>query len=174
MPPIRSKPKSTFLRHQLVDTIIRTGSPAMRVCSNCERAGQADKCKVVDSSSRCVECARKGSSDCNLSPFSPAKWTKIWKQRNQKAAEAKEALAKFNRLQREVEVLERKGIEMVEGEIHNIEETVEEEKSEGLRPNEFPFDVSSEEVEFPENFDWSGLVDLNGIAVGGSGSSQDA
>jgi len=64
-----------------------------------------------------MECARKGSSDYNLSPFSPAKWIKIWNQRNQKAAEAKEALAKFTQLQREVEVLERKGIAIIEGEI---------------------------------------------------------
>jgi len=144
MPPVRSKPKSIFLRHQLVNTILKTGSIAMRVYSNCERAGQADKYKVGVSAGRCIECARKGSSDYNLSPFSPAKWTKIWNQRNQKAAKAKEALAKFTRLQREVEVLERKGIAMVEGEIQNIEETEQEEQLGIIDPSDFLFNVSSE------------------------------
>jgi len=143
----------------------------MRACSNCERAGQADKCKVGASAGRCVECARKGSSDCNLSPFSPAKWTKIWNQRNQKAAEAKEALAKFTRLQREVEVLERKGIAMVEGEIQNIEEAEQEEQLGIIDPSDFLFDVSSEQVEVPDDFDWTGLVDVGGIDAGGPGSS---
>jgi len=82
IPPIRSKPKSTFLRYQLVETIIRTGLLVIRVYLNCERAGQADKYKVRVSSGRCVECARKGLSDYNLSPFSPVKWTRIWNQRN--------------------------------------------------------------------------------------------
>jgi len=172
MPPIRSKPKSTFLRHQLVETIIRTGSLVIRVCSNCERAGQADKYKVRVSSGRCVECARKGLSDYNLSPFSPVKWTRIWNQRNQKAAEAKEALAKFNRLQREVEVLEKKGIEMVEGELQNIEEVEQNERANAPDPSDFLFDVSSEQVEIPADFNWSGLVDAGGIATAGSGSSQ--
>ena len=117
MLPIRFKPKSTFFYYQLVNTIIRTGLIAIRVYSNYKRAGQADKCKVGASASRCVECARKDLLDYNLSPFSPAKQTKIWNQRNQKAAEAKEALAKFTRLQREVEVLERKGIAIVKDEI---------------------------------------------------------
>ncbi len=116
----------------------------MRVYSNCERAGQADKCKVGVSASRYMECAQKGLSDYNLSPFSPAKWIKIWNQRNQKAAEAKEALAKFTQLQREVEVLERKGITMVEGEIQNIEEMEQEEQLDIIDPSDFLFNVSSE------------------------------
>ncbi len=78
MLPIRSKLKSTFFRYQLVNTIIRTGLIAIRVYSNYKRAGQADKYKVGASASRYVEYARKGLLDYNLSPFSPAKWTKIW------------------------------------------------------------------------------------------------
>jgi len=53
-------------------------------------------------------------------------------------------LAKFTRLQREVEVLERKGIAMVEGEIQNIEEMKQEEQLDIIDPSDFLFDVSSE------------------------------
>ena len=174
MPPLRSRPRSTFSRHQLVDTILKTGSLAMRPCSNCERAGYADKCKVGASSQRCVECARKGSSDCNLAPFSPAKWTRIWKERNKKAQEAKEALAKFIRLQREVEELERRGIAIVEGEVQNIEDNEASEAKEQafISPDDFLFNVSSEQVEVPLDFDFNGLVDVGGTTVEASGSSQ--
>jgi len=61
-------------------------------------------------------------------------------------------LAKFTRLQREVEVLERKGIAMVEGEIQNIEETEQEEQLDIIDPSDFLFDVSSEQVEVPVDF----------------------
>ncbi len=73
MLPIRSKPKSIFLRYQLVNTILKTGSIAIRVYLNCERAGQADKYKVGVSASYYIEYARKGSLNYNLSPFSPVK-----------------------------------------------------------------------------------------------------
>jgi len=43
-----------------------------------------------------------------------------------------------------VEVLERKGIAMVEGEIQNIEETEQEEQLDIIDPSDFLFDVSSE------------------------------
>ncbi len=61
-------------------------------------------------------------------------------------------MAKFTRLQREVEVLERKGIAMVEGEIQNIEETEQEEQLDIIDPSDFLFDVSSEQVEVPVDF----------------------
>ena len=55
--PIRSKPKSIFLRYQLVNIILKTSSTAIRVYLNCERTGQADKYKVGVSASRYIEYA---------------------------------------------------------------------------------------------------------------------
>jgi len=70
-----------------------------------------------------------------------------------------------------VEVLERKGIAIVEGEIQNIKETEQEEQLDIIDPSDFLFDVSLEQVEVPEDFDWSSLIDVSGIAIGGPYSS---
>ena len=115
----------------------------MRMCSNCEKC--LDKCKISNNSVRCVECIQKGAVDCNLAPFSPAKQTRIQRQRNKKAAKAKkaivafkESLAQYNQLQQEVDVLERKGLAIVEDKIAYIDKLEElENSSGGLRPNIF-------------------------------------
>ena len=143
----------------------------MRVCKNCDKANRPEKCKVGGSSDRCVECARVGYS-CDLAPFSPARWARIEKKRQEKAKEFKETFAKLNRLQVEVEALEKQKLEMVEGELRNIEEVEADEQATGPNLNDFLFDVSSEQVEISPDFDWDALVDAGGIAAEGSGSSQ--
>ena len=124
-------------------------------------------------SGRCAECARKSLVDCNLALFSPSKWARIWKERNKKAQKAKEALVKFNRLQREIDALKKKGIILVESEIAHISELeVEKQFAEqaGFKPENFLFDVVSEDFVF-ENFDWS-AVDFGGTVAKRSGNSQ--
>jgi len=69
-------------------------------------------------------------------------------------------------------VLEKKGIEMVEGELQNIEEVEQNKRANAPDPSDFLFDVSSEQVEIPADFNWSGLVDTGGITAAGSGSLQ--
>ena len=59
---------------------------------------------------------------------------------------------------------------MVEGELQNIDELEEEERASGINPDDFLFDVSSEQIEVPLNFDFSSLVDAAGTVVGASGS----
>ena len=110
-----------------------------------------------------MECARKGATDCDLPPFSPAKWSRIWKKRNEKAKEAKEALAKFTRLQREVEALERKGIEIVEGTVADINDAEVEEAPEATEasspsPSDFLFNVASEELVLEDDFNQSAVL----------------
>ena len=78
---------------------------------------------------RCAECARKNLVDCNLALFSPSKWARIWKERNKKTQKVKEALVKFNRLQREIDALEKKSIILVESEIAHITELEAENQS---------------------------------------------
>ena len=121
----------------------------------------------------CAECARKSLVDCNLALFSPSKWARIWKERNKKAQEVKESLAKFNRMQREIDVLEKKSITLVEGEIAHISELeVKKQSAEqtGPKPEFFLFDVASEDFVL-ENFDWFG-VDFGGTVAERSGNSQ--
>ena len=110
MPPIRNKPtsKSISFRDTLVFSIFQSGFSAMRIYFNCENSGSADKCKIGKVFGRCAECARKNLVDCNLALFFPSKWVRIWKERNKKAQKVKEAFVKFNRLQREIDILEKK------------------------------------------------------------------
>jgi len=71
-----------------------------------------------------------------------------------------------------VEVLERKGIAIVKGEIQNIKEVEHEEQLDIIDPSDFLFDISSEQVEVPADFDWSGLIDVGGIAAEGPCSPE--
>ena len=105
--------------------------------------------------------------------FFPSKWTRIWKERNKKTQEAKKAFVKFNRLQREVDALKKKGIILVEGEIAHISELeIEKQSAEqaGLKPEDFLFDVVSKDFVF-ESFDWS-AVDFGGTVAKKFGNSQ--
>ena len=155
MPPQRHHFPSSSDRRRVLVNSLQPSNAAMRVCKNCEKAGRPEKCKIGGSSDRCVECARCGYS-CDLAPFSPAKWSRLRRQREQKLQESREVLARFTRLQREVEVLEKKEREMVEGEMENIQELERDEAAlSDLNSNDLLFDVSSEQIEFPEGFDWS-------------------
>jgi len=104
MPADRHKLSSSFRRRNLISSVVLT--VPMRVCKNCDKANRPEKYKVGGSSDRCVECARVGYS-YDLAPFLPARWARIEKKRQEKAKEFKEIFAKLNRLQVEVEALEK-------------------------------------------------------------------
>ena len=151
----------------------------MRTCSNCYDSPK--KCKVSTNLTRCVECVRKGAANCNLSPFNPLKQARIQRQRNKKATEAREALAKLNQLQREVNALKKKALAIVKGEVAYIEELeILKNSFGGPRPNDFLFNVSSEKLVLEDNFNQL-FVNFNpsivvpnfkGITTGSFGSSQ--
>ena len=176
MPFIRHKPifKSLFFRDTLVSFIFQSGFFVMRICFNCENFGSADNCKIGKIFGRCAECARKNLVDCNLAFFFPSKWARIWKERNKKTQKVKEALVKFNRLQREVDTL-KKSIILVKSEIAHISELETEKQfaeQVGLKFENFLFDVASKDLVF-ENFDWS-AVDFGGTVAKKSGNSQNS
>ena len=81
-------------------------------------------------------------------------------------------IAKSNRLLRKVELLEKQQREMVEGEMKNIDDLDLEEQGCPLLPIDFPFNVSSEEIEIPPDFDFAGLVAGDKTAAITAGSSQ--
>ena len=158
IPPERSSQRiSTYRRKAFVSSFLPTGV-AMRPCSNCIRAGRPDQYKVGGSSNKCLDCVRCGYSNYDLAPFSPVRWTRLQKQRDQKLIEYKNMIAKSNRLLRKVELLEKQQREMVEGEMKNIDDLDLEEQGYSLLPTDFPFNVSSEEIEIPSDFDFAGLA----------------
>ena len=60
---------------------------------------------------------------------------------------------------------------MVKGELKNIDKLEEEERASSINPDDFLFDVSSEQIEVPLDFDFSRLVDVAGTIAEATGSS---
>ena len=71
----------------------------------------------------------------------------------------------------ELEQLERQEREIVEGELQNIKEVEVDEQSTIPSSNDFLFDVSSEQVKIPADFNWGGLINTSGIIIEGTSSS---
>ena len=154
MPPCRS---DTSLRRQvLLETLSLSARPAMRPCDKCQKRGIAGSCLVGERSDSCIACIRAGYK-CDLAPFSPAQWLRLERQREQKSREAREALAKWSRLAAEVDELEKKKRELVEGEMRNIKDLESGSSSSGPSPNDFLLDVDSEKLVLQDDFDWGSL-----------------
>jgi len=137
----------------------------MRTCKHCADRNRPEKCRVGAQSMKCVECIRTGYQ-CDLAPFSTEQWLRLKRQRKQKSMEAREALAKWSRLQAEVDQLERKEQELVEGELRNIADLEADEATSAGGPNteDFLLDVESEQLVLEDDFDWSAL----GFVPGGT------
>ena len=96
--------------------------------------------------------------------------------KEEKASEAKAALAKWSRLQAEVELLEKKESVMVEGELKNISDLKTEESLQGgPSPGDFLFDVNLETLSLKTGFDCSNITFApNGIPIEGLDTSPNA
>ena len=151
-------------RKLLVNSLWPSSELAMRMCRCCESSRTPEKCKLGEDSNKCLECIRK-AVNCNLAPFSPVRWARIQRQRAEKSQQLKESLSKVVRLQRELELLERKQSEMVEDEMQNISEIEAEDPL--VEIPELPFNLSSERLEISSDFDWSALS----VSTGFLGSS---
>lgn len=145
---------STYRRKILIRKLVEVSVPNMHPCDSCVSNGVPEKCKMGASSERCTECALRNSSECSLTPFSPAKWDRIRRKKVEKQKELRDAFAKITRLQSEVAALEEKELTMVGREVKNIEILEQEEMLNTLDPDAFPFDVSSEQIELPEGLSW--------------------
>ena len=110
MLPTRNKLifKPISYRDSFMFSIFQSGFFVMRICFNCESSGPADKCKVGKMSGRCAECACKILVDCNLAFFFHPNRLVSGKNQIKKFQKVKEIFVKFNRLQREVDALEKK------------------------------------------------------------------
>ena len=97
-----------------------------------------------------MRCTSK-NTECNLVPFSPAKWRRLQQARAKKAEQLEEALARINRLYKEIRQLKKKSVQIVENKVANIEEQEQKEALPDLLS--FPIDILSEQVEFPPDLD---------------------
>ena len=99
--------KSDFFRDTLVSSIFQSGVFIMKICFNCENSGSADKCKIDKMSVRYAEDARKNLVDYNLTfLFHPNGF--VFGKNEIKKFEKLKKYVKFNRLQREFDILEKK------------------------------------------------------------------
>ena len=147
---------STRRKHSLFDTIV-SSSLAMRPCKNCSRARVS--CRIDDGSEKCVECVSAGRT-CDLA-ISPATIKRIQRERRRirdevrKArAAAKTAIAKVDRLERQLEALKNQEEELMSTEWQNIAELEADEQATATDPLfDFPFDVASEQFQLSVDFD---------------------
>ncbi len=93
MPADRHKLSSSFRYHNLISSVVLI--VPMRVCKNYDKANRPEKYKVGGSSDYYVEYARVSYS-YNLVPFSPTRWARIEKKRQEKAKEFREIFVKLN------------------------------------------------------------------------------
>ena len=74
MPNTRRNTTATFRRRRLAEEINAFGFSTMRLCSTYIKSGISSK--VGSSSEKCMRCTLK-NVECNLVPFSPAKWRRL-------------------------------------------------------------------------------------------------
>ena len=169
MPRSRIVKASTARRRRLM-TSVEMKELAPRACKNCLKDGIPEQCRVDTGYDKCIECQRLGR-DCDLSPFNPAKWSRLQIRRDKLRSEFLEAFAqtkeassrfqesyaKIERLQKQLDFLEAKKREMVEAEVRNIADVEREEIAAGEGPEEplsaFLAGSSSEGFELPEGWE---------------------
>jgi len=167
MPPRKTNTRTSS--HRKEDLLNSIGSVviAMRPCKRCSSAGKT--CTLGEASEKCVACVESGKS-CDLA-IPPSKLRRIHKERLRVRDAVREAEAKLYRLRSQLRRLEDEEEEVISSEwdVINILEGQEEASS---RIPELPFDVSSENFQFPETLDWSpfaaGPLNLNGTGDGNS------
>lgn len=116
----------------------------MRPYYNCKNAGILNKYKIDTNSERYMAYTIKDYS-CNLAPFSPTRWARLRRQREEKLQQSNKALARFTQLQREVKILEEKERLIVEGELENIKDPKRDKEAvASLSSNDFLFNITSE------------------------------
>ena len=143
----------------------------MRPCTLCSKSNK--QCLVGADSDRCSNCV-SGGRKCDL-VVSPMEMRRVERRRNEIWQELSETLAKASRLQKQFEAVEKEKRKLVERELQNIEELEEDERSRASanpNPDDLLFDVSSEQFEFPENFDWSAFRSSHDTVAEAPGSSQ--
>ena len=163
--PSRRTFKSLILRRRDLLQNSESERIVMRFCENCNRLNK--KCRVKKKSNKCVKCVRLDRR-CDLS-FSIVEWKRVKVERNrvlhdllnahQKMFEInikmQKTMIKATRLQIQFQFLKNKKQFMIEREFRNIAKLEENEKKFNESTlNDFLFDVFSERIEIPSDFNW--------------------
>ena len=141
MPKSCRKPNSSHRRRALLESL-GIGLETMRPCRNCSRASK--QCRVGEDSEKCVECVRGGKL-CDLAPLDTGRWKRLEEKRRKLKEELREAVAKQQRLLKQIDFVEGEQQGMIEDEFRNIDEL---EQSETSVPDPL-IDVMSEQLVLP-------------------------
>jgi hypothetical protein len=132
MPPDRSRKYTERLN--LASQIEELGTE-MSPCTNCEKHGRT--CVVLnEKSKKCSECVRRGQS-CDVVGHSPGEWASLRREqdrlkfeRDAAFATAMEGLARVQRLEKQQELLKKRGAEMIRRGFQTLDELEETEERE--------------------------------------------
>ena len=125
--------KASTARRRRLMTFVKMRELASRACKNCLKDDISEQCRVDTGYDKCIECQRLGR-DCDLSPFNPAKWSRLQIRRDKLRSEFLETFAqtketfsrfqksyvKIKRLQKQLDFLKTKKRKMMKVEVRNI------------------------------------------------------
>ena len=114
-----SQRRCNLLKALDVDTL------AMRPCSHCSRLKKT--CRIVDNSNKCLKCIRLGCI-CDLAPLDINRYRRLEEQRKKLKTKLHAAIAKQQRLIRQLEFVENEQQTMMNAKLRNIEELSQEER----------------------------------------------
>ena len=139
----------------------------MRPCEHCVRGRK--QCLIGSGSDRCSGCIETGRK-CDL-VVSPLEMRRVEKRRQDLWSEIKTTQAKLSRLHAQYDSVENEKKRLVDRELKNIQELEGDVQSSSVS-DDLMFNVSSEQFDFPVDFDWNAFPISHETVAEAPGSSQ--
>ena len=115
----------------------------MRPCHNCVRLSKS--CRVGEGVDKCTECVKVDRS-CDLASLDTARWRRLEKQRQKLKSDLRDAIAKQQRLLKQIDFVEKEQRVMMNDELQNLKEIRIEKLVASL--SNFLIDVISKQIVF--------------------------
>ena len=91
----------------------------MRFCHNCAKLSKS--CRVDKDVDKCTKCVKIDRS-CDLTSLNIARWRRLKKQRQKLKSDLRDAIAKQQRLLKQIDFVEKKQRVMMNDELQNLKE----------------------------------------------------
>ena len=122
----------------------------MRLCHNCARLSKS--CRVDENVDKCTKCVKIDRS-CDLTSLNIARWRRLKKQRQKLKSDLRDAIAKQQRLLKQINFVEKEQRVMMNDELQNLKEIRIEKLVASL--SNFLIDVISKQIVFSNALnDW--------------------
>ena len=147
-----SKLKNIFKYQQRLSRVVflNINSLAMRLCHNCARLSKS--CRVDENVDKCTKCVKIDRS-CDLTSLNIARWRRLEKQRQKLKSDLRDAIAKQQRLLKQIDFVEKEQRVMMNDEFQNLKKIRIEKLVASL--SNFLIDVISKQIVFSNALnDW--------------------